>query len=152
MYRSVLISESELCSTTDVNRANEEGAVVTFSGYVREFSSGDNNRLTLSAYRPMTDNVLNDLVDEACDRWALTRVVLKHRIGAMNVNDLIVFIEVGSRHRQSAFEACQFLIDTLKTRAPFWKQESDADSSQWVKQSETDRAATDAWYRQKSVD
>lgn len=123
----------------------QQGAVVTFAGYVRDFSEQPDNRLVLHAYRPMTDSVLAQLVADAHKRWQLSNVSLLHRIGEMQPSDLIVYIAVGSRHRKAAFEACQYLIDVLKTTAPFWKQEQDASGAVWVQQTEQDKTATDAW-------
>lgn len=99
------------------------GAVVTFVGKVRDF--GDNQGVTqmeLEHYPGMTEAVLEQIEAEARQRWPLDEVIIIHRVGSLALTDQIVFIGVSSAHRKAAFAACEYLIDFLKTRAPFWKK------------------------------
>ena len=100
------------------------GAVATFVGYVRDINQGDKvSSLYLEHYPGMTERALQLIVDQAHERWPLQRVNIVHRAGFLNVGEPIVFVGVASQHRQAAFDACAFLMDYLKTRAPFWKRE-----------------------------
>lgn len=93
----------------------------------------------------MTEKVLGKIADEARQRWPLLGLVLIHRIGALQPGDPIVFVGVSSSHRQAAFDACAFVMDYLKTRAPFWKKEQVAESSHWVEARHSDREAAQRW-------
>lgn len=120
------------------------GAIATFIGIVR--GGGGLTSLTLDHYPAMTENALRKLAVEAADRWALGDVVLVHRVGTMSPGDRIVFVGTSSPHRGAALEACAFLIDALKTRAPFWKREVfDDGRSNWVEAKETDDQAAARW-------
>lgn len=120
------------------------GAIATFIGIVR--GDGGLTSLTLDHYPAMTENALRKLAAEAADRWALGDVVLVHRVGTMMPGDRIVFVGTSSPHRSAALEACAFLIDALKTRAPFWKREVfDDGRSNWVEAKETDDQAAARW-------
>lgn len=120
------------------------GAVASFTGLVRE--DGGLRALTLEHYPGMTDAVLRKLAETATSRWALDGVTIIHRIGAMAAGERIVFVGTASPHRAAALEACSFLIDRLKTEAPFWKQERFADGrSLWVEPRESDDAAAARW-------
>ncbi len=118
----------------------EAGAVVTFIGRVRDFA-GENGSMWLEHYAGMTEKVLADLVEQARQRWPILDVTIIHRIGQLSPGDQIVFVGVSSAHRHAAFAACEFLMDFLKTQAPFWKREGD----HWVEAKDTDHAAADAW-------
>ena len=127
------------------------GAVVTFCGLVRDFesSAGESdstkavNYLTLQHYPGMTENLLEDIVMQAKARWDLVAVTVIHRIGTLAPNDQIVFVGVASEHRKEAFDAAQFLMDYLKTKATFWKKLTAEGKEQWLdaKLSDTDAAA-----------
>jgi len=131
--------------TKHFNIDSQQGAVVTFSGYMREFSDATNNKLVLEAYRPLTDNALSKVASEARERFNLTNIHVVHRVGEMDPLDLIVWIGVGARHRTDAFAGCEYIIDVLKTQVPLWKRETDSQSSSWVKQRESDLNATARW-------
>ncbi|MFC4278716.1 molybdenum cofactor biosynthesis protein MoaE [Achromobacter aloeverae] len=122
------------------------GALVTFTGYVRDFSSEDATRtLTLEHYPGMCERELEDIANQACERWRVLDYVIVHRVGTLARNDQIVFVATASAHRGDAFQACEYIMDALKTRAPFWKRETLASGrSFWVeqKQSDTDRACS----------
>ncbi len=123
------------------------GAIVTFTGVMR----GDNGGhavagMTLEHYPGMTEPELVQVEAEACERWPLQASLIVHRIGALKPGDNIVLVVTASAHRQAAFAAAEFLMDYLKTRAPFWKKESRADGSQrWVKARDGDEQAADRW-------
>lgn len=121
-------------------RGTEAGAVVTFVGRVRDFAN-EGGSMWLEHYAGMTDKVLADLVAQARQRWAILDVTVIHRIGQLSPGDQIVLVGVSSAHRHAAFAACEFLMDFLKTQAPFWKREGD----RWVDAKDTDQAAADAW-------
>lgn len=119
------------------------GAVVAFVGYVRDFNDGrEVAGMFLEHYPGMTEKALGKIVAEAEQRWPLLKVDVVHRIGALEPGEPIVFVGVASAHRQAAFDACNFIMDYLKTRAPFWKKEQTSDGPRWVegKQSDTDAA------------
>ncbi|TQV85636.1 molybdopterin synthase catalytic subunit MoaE [Exilibacterium tricleocarpae] len=122
------------------------GAVVLFTGLVRDLNQGDAVRgLTLEHYPGMTEKVLADIVTEARQRWRLLQVSILHRVGALAPADQIVLVGCASAHRGDAFAACEFIMDFLKTRAPFWKQERTAGGHRWVEARDTDRDAAKRW-------
>ena len=126
------------------NRA--DGAVVFFTGLVREMNQGSEvSGLTLEHYPGMTEKALQQIVNDACVRWPLNRVRLIHRVGTLQISDQIVFVGVSSSHREAAFEACHFIMDFLKNRAPFWKKEVTNSGERWVDALEKDRTAMDKW-------
>lgn len=125
---------------------NTTGAVVTFVGYVRDINLGKNvSSMFLEHYPGMTERSLQNIVDHAMQRWPLKRVKIVHRVGPLKAGDPIVFVGVASGHRQASFEACSFLMDVLKTRAPFWKREDNQSGSQWVDGRESDQVAARKW-------
>ncbi len=123
------------------------GAVCSFTGLARDL--GDQSgvqTLFLEHYPGMTESAIQAVVDEAAGRWTIHRTVVLHRVGEIQAGERIVFVGVSSQHRQAAFEACQFIMDYLKTRAPFWKKEITADGrSHWVDQKASDREAARRW-------
>ena len=109
------------------------GALVSFTGLVRDLNDGKKiTRMVLEHYPGMTEKVLAELEREAQARWELTATLIIHRVGPLLPDDRIVLVAVASAHRQQAFRACEFLIDTLKTRAPFWKKETTSGDERWV--------------------
>ena len=119
------------------------GAVVVFVGYVRDFNDGlDVAGMFLEHYPGMTEKALEKIVVEAGQRWPFLKGDVLHRVGALEPGEPIVFVGVASAHRQAAFDACNFIMDYLKTRAPFWKKEQTSEGERWVegKQSDTDAA------------
>lgn len=122
------------------------GAVVGFVGYVRDFNDGrEVAGMFLEHYPGMTEKALVKIVDEANGRWPLLKVEVLHRIGALEPGEPIVFAGVASAHRQAAFDACNFIMDYLKTRAPFWKKETTGEGPRWVEGKESDQAAAKRW-------
>ncbi|MGV7094015.1 molybdopterin synthase catalytic subunit MoaE [Siccibacter turicensis] len=124
----------------------EDGAVVTFTGKVRNHNLGDNvTALTLEHYPGMTEKALAEIVAEARARWPLTRVTLIHRVGELKSGEEIVFVGVTGAHRSAAFEAAEFMMDYLKTRAPFWKREVTPGGDRWVDARDSDQQAAKRW-------
>lgn len=122
------------------------GAVVLFVGRVREMGLSSNvTGLTLEHYPGMTEKALNEIVDEAKARWEIIRCRIIHRIGTLTLGDQIVLVGVTSPHREQAFLAAEFLMDYLKTQAPFWKKESTREGDHWVTAKETDAQAAERW-------
>lgn len=120
------------------------GAVATFVGLVRGASDGVHS-MTLEHYPGMTEQALADIVAQAKARWALLAVQVIHRVGPLQPGDQIVFVGVASRHRGEAFAACEFIMDFLKTRAPFWKKEETPEGARWVDARDTDDDAAARW-------
>ncbi|WP_407315143.1 molybdopterin synthase catalytic subunit MoaE [Pseudomonas sp. nanlin1] len=122
------------------------GAVVGFVGYVRDFNDGrDVAGMFLEHYPGMTEKALAKITFEAAQRWPLLRLEVLHRVGALAPGEPIVFVGVASAHRQAAFEACDFVMDYLKTRAPFWKKETTEDGPRWVEGRDSDQLAAQRW-------
>jgi molybdopterin synthase catalytic subunit len=117
------------------------GAVASFTGIVR----GEASALLLEHYPGMTEREIVRHVGEARKRWPLTDVTIIHRIGRLVAGENIVLVAVASAHREAAFRACEFLIDYLKTRAPFWKQEESDGATTWVEAKPSDEAALEKW-------
>ncbi|WP_331691366.1 molybdopterin synthase catalytic subunit MoaE [Pseudomonas sp. ZY71] len=133
--------------TADLHARNPRvGAVVNFIGYVRDLNIGQTvNELFLEHYPGMTEKALEQIAEEARERWPLLGVEIVHRVGALSVCEPIVFVGVSSRHRHMAFEACAFIMDVLKTRAPFWKRETTSQGAHWVEARESDQNAALRW-------
>jgi molybdopterin synthase catalytic subunit len=120
------------------------GAVASFTGVVR---GGEGvNTMTLEHYPAMTQAALSALAAEADTRWALSGIILIHRVGELKAGERIVLVATASAHRKNALQACAFLIDRLKTEAPFWKKERGADGAEaWVDARESDNDAAGRW-------
>ncbi|WP_067515126.1 molybdopterin synthase catalytic subunit MoaE [Endozoicomonas ascidiicola] len=122
------------------------GGIVTFTGTVRDMNLGDQvGGLFLEHYPGMTEKALQEIIDEAKQRWELIGVRVVHRIGQMYPGDRIVFVGVSSAHRKEAFAACEFIMDYLKTKAPFWKKETTDDGDRWIEERASDQEAADSW-------
>ncbi len=126
----------------------EAGAVVTFTGYCRD-EGGRLSALELEHYPGMAEREIGRIAAEAVERWELTRLLCIHRHGLVQPGEEIVFVACASSHRGAAFEAASFVMDFMKTRAPFWKREhlTDGTVGGWVEAKDTDDAATDRWHR-----
>ncbi|WP_230971530.1 molybdopterin synthase catalytic subunit MoaE [Nitrogeniibacter aestuarii] len=120
------------------------GAIATFVGLVRGASDGV-EEMTLEHYPGMTEKSLLDIVDEAQTRWQLMSTIVIHRVGALQPGEQIVYVGVASGHRGEAFAACEFIMDYLKTRAPFWKKEKTPDGARWVDARDADDSAAERW-------
>lgn len=122
------------------------GAVVTFVGTVREASDGGSvSTMELEHYPGMTERAIESMIDEAARRFDIRAARVVHRVGALQPLDQIVLVAVTSAHRGQAFQACEFLMDYLKTQAPFWKKEHGPDGARWVDARVADDAALARW-------
>ncbi len=144
---SVQFEDFSLTDEYDVlSEGTSVGAVVTFVGKVRDMNLGDNViGLSLEHYPGMTEKSLNDICEQARRRWNIEAIRVIHRVGDLDVGEQIVFVGVTSAHRGDAFDACEFVMDFLKTKAPFWKKERTTDSVRWVESRESDALAVNRW-------
>lgn len=143
----VLVTQAaiDIAAESDALERVGGGAVATFTGLVRD--DGGVEELFLEHYPVATEKALNDLAAEAVQRWALAAATVIHRVGAMAPGARIVFVGAAAAHRAEALEACAFLIDRLKTDAPFWKRETRGKDARWVGERDSDRDAADRWKR-----
>jgi molybdopterin synthase catalytic subunit len=124
------------------------GAIASFIGLVRDVNDdAPVASMTLEHYPGMTEKALEGIVAEARQRWDVIDVSVVHRVGELHPTDPIVLVAVASAHRGDAFQACEFIMDFLKTRAPFWKKEENSQGSQWVASRMSDNRAADRWKR-----
>ncbi len=122
------------------------GAVATFTGLVRDLNDAAQvSTLTLEHYPGMTEKALAQIVDDAKHRWDIYDALVIHRVGPLKPGDQIVFVAVTSAHRGESFAACQFIMDYLKTRAPFWKKEQTPEGERWVEARASDEDAAARW-------
>jgi len=122
------------------------GAIVTFIGIVRDLNEGDAiNTLTLEHYPGMTEKSLSAIEKEANSRWQISQSLIIHRVGTLKPQDQIVLVAVTSPHRSEAFAACEFIMDYLKTKAPFWKKEKTNHGERWVEAKSSDDEAQARW-------
>ena len=122
------------------------GALVSFVGQVREVNDGDAiNTLTLEHYPEMTQKALEAIEQEAKARWNIIDSLIIHRVGTLQPLDQIVLVAVSATHRGEAFKACEFMMDYLKTSAPFWKKETTSQGERWLEAKMTDDAAKARW-------
>jgi molybdopterin synthase catalytic subunit len=125
-------------------RQSGMGAVVTFTGIVRDVAEGL-DVMEIEHYPGMTERALTKIAEEAHARWSLGDVLILHRFGRLRADDLIMMVATASRHRADAFQAAEFLMDYLKSRAPFWKKEHGRDGADWVAARDEDEAALGRW-------
>ncbi|MEK6244217.1 MAG: molybdenum cofactor biosynthesis protein MoaE [Pseudomonadota bacterium] len=123
----------------NVSRHSSIGAVASFVGLVREVA------MTLEHYPGMTERAIAKIVDDAKSRWQVIDCTVIHRYGALLPNDQIVLVAVAGGHRGDAFAACEFIMDYLKTQAPFWKKEQTAEGARWVEAKSADDTAAERW-------
>jgi molybdopterin synthase catalytic subunit len=124
------------------------GAVASFVGVVRDVNEGDAvGEMTLEHYPGMTERSIEAIIGEARGRWEVLDALVVHRIGTLGPTDQIVLVIVTSGHRGDAFAACEFIMDYLKTRAPFWKKEKTGRGARWVEARTSDDAAAERWER-----
>ncbi|MDG1027034.1 MAG: molybdopterin synthase catalytic subunit MoaE [Gammaproteobacteria bacterium] len=135
------------------HRAGDAGAIVTFTGLVREVydvpaegsESAAVSSLFLEHYPGMTEKCLQEIQQQAEAKWPLLATRIIHRVGELHGKDQIVLVATASAHRLAAFEAAEFIMDYLKSKAPFWKQQKTATSSVWVESRDSDKAAIERW-------
>lgn len=123
---------------------SDVGAVVSFTGVVRD-DSGAMEALELEHYPGMTQRAIAQIVDQAVTRWDLADVIVIHRHGRLGIGEQIMMVATAARHRAAAFEAAEFLMDYLKSRAPFWKKEHGRDGTSWVAAKDADEDALKRW-------
>lgn len=136
-------------------RAGDAGAIATFTGLVREIydSGGDTETadtvqsLYLEHYPGMTEKALGEIQKQAEDQWPLLATRIIHRVGELKSHEQIVFVATASAHRHAAFESAEFIMDYLKSRAPFWKKQTSDGETSWVESRETDQAALERWQK-----
>lgn len=125
---------------------NKVGAIVSFVGKVREFSKQNKlSEMYLEHYPGMTEKQLSDILQQAKSRWPIASASVIHRIGTLTPNEQIVYVGVTSAHRKAAFEACEYIMDILKTTATFWKKERFGESEEWVEAKQSDYEQADKW-------
>ena len=128
---------------SDFAKNSDAGAQVTFTGIVR--ADGGLQALEIEHYPAMTEKALTQIADEAKARWELVDCLIIHRFGKLTVGEQIMMVATASKHRAHAFEAAEFLMDYLKSRAPFWKKEHHDTTERWVEAKSSDEAALDRW-------
>jgi len=146
----IRIQEQDFDLTAEVKALRKDdprvGAVVTFVGTVRDMNNGSQVKgMTLEHYPGMTEKSLEEIINQARGRWDLYKTLVIHRVGPLLPEDQIVLVAVTSAHRGEAFSACEFIMDYLKTAAPFWKKEETPEGSKWVDARVTDDAAMARW-------
>ena len=141
MKVSIQREDFDLTAEVDAIRKNNPkiGAVATFTGQVRDVS------MTLEHYPGMTENSIRKIIEDAQGRWQVMDCTVIHRYGELKPTDQIVLVAVASAHRGDAFAACEFIMDYLKTRAPFWKKEHHAAGANWVEAKASDDDAAERW-------
>ena len=133
---------------TKMLQQTNTGAIVNFVGIVRGYDEKNDqviDSMTLEHYPEMTESEIEKIIVESYEKWELTGVTVIHRIGNLKPSDQIVFVGVSSKHRQNAFDGCNFIMDWLKTKAPFWKVEESNNKKNWVKFNDNDDQALQKW-------
>ena len=151
-FKQVTVQQADFDLSAEVARLRAGnpgvGAVVAFVGTVRDMNEGANvAEMALEHYPGMTEQSLERIVDQACARWPLAGALVIHRVGPLKPLEQIVLVACSAAHRGEAFAACEFIIDYLKTDAPFWKKEQTPDGARWVDARVTDAAAMAKWSR-----
>lgn len=146
----IIVSEKDFDAGAEMTALRADnpqiGAIANFVGLVRDTNAGsDVASMLLEHYPAMTQRALEAIVAEAGQRWTLLDVTVIHRVGELRPGDQIVLVAVASSHRADAFSACEFIMDYLKTQAPFWKKEQTPDGARWVEQRGTDEQAAARW-------
>lgn len=136
-----LASEVELIKSTN----SSIGAIVSFIGTVRDLTSESLVSLTLEHYPGMTEKSLRSIAEKARKKWEIESVTIIHRVGTLGIGDQIVLVITSSKHRQAAFDSCNYIMDFLKTDAPFWKKEVSDKEEKWVGKRESDEEQKKRW-------
>ena len=127
------------------DRTSASGAVVTFTGIVRNNAEGTLDYMDIEHYPGMTEAALRQIAEEAHAKWSLEDALIIQRVGKMRAGEMIMMVATASRHRKDAFEAAEFLMDFLKSRAPFWKKEVSREGADWVAARDEDETALARW-------
>ena len=145
---SISVQENDFDVSREIDSLTAEvgtvGAVASFSGLVRDEDKSLSS-MTLEHYAGMTEKAIGEIVGTALERWSLLGVRVIHRIGKLLPGDRIVLVVVSSKHRGDAFAACEFIMDYLKTQAPFWKREETVEGARWVEARDSDDEAAGRW-------
>jgi len=145
----IIVQTKDFDVSTEISQARENdpgiGAIVSFVGTVRDIDNETIDKMTLDYYPGMTEKALEAIVTEANQRWTLGNTTIIHRVGDLLINEQIVLVITTSKHRKSAFESCEFIMDYLKTKAPFWKKEYTPTQSNWVSAHSKDTDDADRW-------
>lgn len=123
----------------------DQGAIVTFTGIVRDTPDATLEKMVIEHYPGMTEKALTGIAQQAVDRWSLGDALVIHRFGDLKPGEMIMMVATAARHRKDAFEAAEFLMDYLKSRAPFWKKEFLKSGAEWVAAKDEDEASLDRW-------
>ena len=138
----------DVSEETKFLQQNNTGAIVNFVGIVRGYDEKNNriiHSMKLEHYPGMTESEIEKIIFESYKRWELTGITVIHRVGNLKPSDQIVFVGVSSKHRQNAFDGCNFIMDWLKTKAPFWKVEENNNERNWVSFNLSDNQALKKW-------
>jgi molybdopterin synthase catalytic subunit len=138
-FNLVSLNRELLAGRSDV------GAIASFIGLVRDLEGDSLQQMTLEHYPGMTEKALQGIAEKAQARWQVADLAIIHRVGALKLADQIVMVSVLSAHRGDAFAACEFIMDYLKTEAPFWKKETSEQGSKWVETRKNDIFAKNKW-------
>ncbi|MEM9580295.1 MAG: molybdenum cofactor biosynthesis protein MoaE [Pseudomonadota bacterium] len=145
----ILVQQEAFDAGAELNRFSAPlqgmGAVVSFTGVVRDTAQQDLQVMEIEHYPGMTEKALQSIAEEARSRWSLGDVLVIHRHGKLGPNDPIMMVATAAPHRKDAFEAADFLMDYLKSRAPFWKKEHTGDATEWVASKQEDEDALTRW-------
>lgn len=145
----IAVQQAEFDQNAEYRWLSEQhsvGATTIFVGKVRDLNLGDEvSGLYLEHYPAMTEKALHEIVEQAKQRWDIQRISLIHRVGQLNIGDEIVLVGISSAHRGDAYAANEFIMDYLKTKAPFWKKEQTPQGERWIEERETDLAAVEKW-------
>ena len=147
---TIRVQEADFDLSTEIAALRQArpdlGAVVAFIGLVRDINAGASvSEMLLEHYPAMTQKALEGIATQAKQRWDIEDVLVIHRVGRLIPTDQIVLVAVAGAHRGSAFQACEFIMDYLKTQAPFWKKEQTVDGAHWVEARDTDDVAAQRW-------
>ena len=149
---AIRIQEADFDLSTEIAQLrqgdSQVGAVVSFLGTVRDMNEGSQVKgMTLEHYPGMTEKALEEILDQAKSRWDIQKTLVIHRVGPLLPEDQIVLVAVASAHRGEALSACEFIMDYLKTAAPFWKKEDTPEGGRWVDARVSDDAAMARWLK-----
>ncbi len=148
VYIKIQNEDFDVSKETQKLHERESGAIVNFIGLVRDHTEHNDEQIismTLEHYPGMTESEIDKIVQKSIKKWELTGITVIHRVGKLFVSDQIVFVGVASKHRQNAFDACNFIMDWLKTKAPFWKIEESKSEKKWVEYRQSDEDAIYKW-------
>ena len=148
VYIKIQNEDFDVSKETQKLHERESGAIVNFIGLVRDHTEHNDEQIismTLEHYPGMTESEIDKNVQKSIKKWELTGITIIHRVGKLFVSDQIVFVGVASKHRQNAFDACNFIMDWLKTKAPFWKIEESKSERKWVEYRQSDEDAIYKW-------